>query len=106
MILLCITYCFISQYLCYVTSLTCTCYGVLGWPTMLIYNMHIIQFYFNRGFQANDTLISVLMEVSMGQNVTALFVLHYATTSTSHLKMKLKVKKRQCWRKCMIVNEF
>ena len=22
------------------------------------------------------------------------------------LKMKLKVKKRQCWRKCMIVNEF
>ena len=32
---------------------------------MLIYNMHIIKFYFNRGFQASDTL--VLMEVSMGK---------------------------------------
>ena len=32
---------------------------------MLIYNMNIIKFYFNRGFQASDTL--VLMEVSMGK---------------------------------------
>ena len=32
---------------------------------MLIYTMHIIKFYFNRGFQASDTL--VLMEVSMGK---------------------------------------
>ena len=44
MTLLCITYYFISQSLCYVTSLTCTYYGVLGWPTTLIY---IIQFYLN-----------------------------------------------------------
>ena len=31
---------------------------------MLIYNMHIIKFYFNLGFQASDI---VLMEVSMGK---------------------------------------